>query len=152
MQEEVLEILDGVFKREPSLFLLDLKVSPDNQIRITLDGDHGVSVQDCMAVSRAVEQGIDRETVDFSLEVSSAGATSSLKQARQFTKNIGRKLMVRTAAGSLEGTLTAVTGEGITLQWKAREPKPVGKGKVTVQKKQQIALSEIEEAKVVLKF
>jgi ribosome maturation factor RimP len=59
---------------------------------------------------------------------------------------------VKTAEDRLEGLLTAVNGDSITLEWKAREPKPVGKGKVTVRKRQVIAFSDIDEAKVVLKF
>lgn len=152
LKETVLRVLENVFRTEASLFLIDLRISPDNQIRIVLDGDQGVSLQHCMLVSRAVEQELDREEEDFSLEVTSAGATAPLQLARQYPKNIGRKLAVRSAGGNFEGKLTAVNGEAITLEWKAREPKPVGKGKRTVQKKQVIAFSDIQEAKVVLKF
>lgn len=152
LKEQVSALLGQVFEEEPSLFLVDLHIGPDHQIRIVLDGDKGVSLKDCMKVSRAVEQGLDREEADFALEVTSAGATAPLIMARQYNKNIGRELSVKTAEARYEGKLTAVDGETITLEWKAREPKPVGKGKVTVQKKQEIALSDIDEAKVVLKF
>lgn len=152
MKQKVSALLEQVFEEEPTLFLVDLYVLPDHQIRIVLDGDKGVSLKDCMKVSRAVEQGLDREETDFALEVTSAGATAPLLMARQYSKNIGRKLSVKTAGSSYEGKLTDVNGDFITLEWKAREPKPVGKGKVTVQKKQEIALSDIDEAKVVLKF
>ncbi len=152
MKEKVSALLGQVFEEEPTLFLVDLNVLPDHQIRIVLDGDNGVSLKDCMKVSRAVEQGLDREETDFALEVTSAGATAPLTMARQYSKNIGRELSVKTAGSSYEGKLTAVNGDSITLEWKAREPKSVGKGKVTVQKKQEIALSDIDEAKVVLKF
>jgi ribosome maturation factor RimP len=75
-----------------------------------------------------------------------------LELPRQYKKNIGRKLKVRTVSGELEGTLVQTTENSITLEWKAREPKPVGKGKVSVQKKQEIAFSDIQQAKVILKF
>lgn len=152
LQEKVMDILAKEFKRDRSLFLLDLSVTADHRIRVVLDGDKGVSLQDCMKISRGIENELDREEFDYSLEVTSAGATAPLQMERQYVKNIGRKLAVKSMAGSLEGKLTAVNDGIITLEWKAREPKPVGKGKVTVQKKQQIAISEIEEAKVVLKF
>ena len=145
-------MLKTIFEENPSLFLLDLKVSPDNRIRITLDGDRGVSLKDCMKVSREIESRLDRDSVDFSLEVGSAGATEPLTLGRQYNKHIGRKLEVRTPDERFEGKLTEVNEDHITLEWKSREPKPIGKGKVTVQKKQKIALSDIEEAKVVLKF
>lgn len=152
LKEQVLGLLKNVFDADPALFLLELNVTADNQIRIVLDGDNGVSLKDCMKVSRAVEHGLDREATDFSLEVSSAGATAPLLLPRQYRKNIGRKMAVKAGANSYEGKLTAADEKSITLEWKSREPKTEGKGKVTVQKRQEIALSEIEEAKVVLKF
>jgi ribosome maturation factor RimP len=152
LKQKVSALLEKVFEKETALFLVDLNVSPDHRILVVLDGDKGVSLQDCMKVSRAIEQGLDREETDFALEVTSAGATAPLIMARQYSKNIGREMAVKASGTSFEGRLTSVDGEIITLEWKAREPKTVGKGKVTVQKKQEIALSDIEEAKIVLKF
>lgn len=150
--EKVKSLLDKALEEHPSLFLIDFTVGGDNTIKVVLDGDNGVNLQDCMDISRAIEHNLDREEEDFSLEVTSAGATSPLKYPRQYKKNIGRKLKVRTAAQELEGTLVQTSENNITLEWKAREPKPEGKGKVTVQKKQDIAFSDIKEAKVILKF
>lgn len=152
LKEKVESLLGKALEEHPSLFLIDFTMGGDNAIRVVLDGDKGVSLQDCMAISRAIEHNLDREEEDFSLEVTSAGATSPLQLPRQYKKNIGRKLKVRTNSEELEGTLTQTTENSITLEWKAREPKPVGKGKVTVQKKQEIEFSDIKEAKVVLKF
>lgn len=151
-KDKVTTLLEAALKENESLFLIDFSIGTDNKIKIILDGDHGVTLKDCMDVSRAIEHNLDREEEDFSLEVASAGATSPIKIPRQFKKNIGRKLEVKTQDGELEGKLTEATEDSITLEWKDREPKPVGKGKITVQKKQQIAISDIKEAKVVLKF
>ncbi|WP_411030056.1 ribosome assembly cofactor RimP [Spongiimicrobium sp. 3-5] len=152
LKEKVIALLDEALAENESLFLIDFSISPLNQINVILDGDHGVTLQDCMNISRAIEHNLDREEEDFSLEVASAGATAPMVMPRQYKKNVGRKIEVRTEVESLEGNLTAATQEYITLEWKTREPKPVGKGKVTVQKKQEIAISDIKEAKVVLKF
>ncbi len=152
LKDKVQVLLDRALEAHPSLFLIDFTVGGDNTIRVILDGDHGVNLQDCMDISRAIEHNLDREEEDFSLEVTSAGATSPLTQPRQYKKNTGRILKVRTASGELEGTLVQSDEDSITLEWKSREPKPEGKGKVTVQKSQTIDFSEIKEAKVVLKF
>lgn len=144
--------MEDVLEENKSLFLIDFSVASDNSIKVVLDGDHGVTLQDCMKVSRAIEHNLDREEQDFSLEVTSAGATSPIVLPRQYAKNIGRKLKVRTETGTFEGNLTATTDKGIVLEWKAREPKPVGKGKVTVQKKEEIDFSDIKEAKVIITF
>lgn len=151
-KDKVTELLNEALEENKSLFLIDFSISPTNGINVVLDGDNGVTLQECMAVSRKIEHNLDREEQDFSLEVASAGATSPLVLPRQYVKNINRKLSVKTETENLEGNLTAATENTITLEWKAREPKPVGKGKVTVQKKREIAFSEIKEAKVVLKF
>lgn len=152
LHENVRELLEKALGARPDLFLIDLKVNPDQSIRVTLDGDQGVSLQDCMDISRAVEHSLDRDEFDFSLEVGSAGATAPLVLPRQYRKHIGRKLAVRHNGKELEGTLTEADEKQITLSWKAREPKPVGKGKHTVRKVEVIPHSEIEQAKVVLKF
>ncbi len=152
LKDKVTELLNQALEENQSLFLIDFKMSSDNKIKVTLDGDNGVTLKDCMAVSRAIEHNLDREEHDFALEVESAGATTPLVMPRQYKKNIGRILEVRSQDSNFEGKLTAATEDSITLEWKAREPKPVGKGKVTVQKKQEIAISDIQEAKVVLKF
>lgn len=152
LKKEVQQLLEEALKEDESLFLIDFSVSSDNSIKIVLDGDKGITLKDCMRVSRAIEHNLDREETDFSLEVASAGASSPLIMPRQYKKNIGRKLKVRTSEDSFEGNLTETDEKGIVLEWKAREPKPIGKGKVTVQKKKEIEFSEIKEAKVVLKF
>ena len=151
-KDKVAALLESALKEKETIFLIDFTVGLDNKINVILDGDNGVTLKDCMDVSRAIEHNLDREEEDFSLEVASAGATAPIVMPRQYRKNIGRKLEVRTQHESIEGQLTAATETSITLEWKAREPKPVGKGKITVQKKQEIAISEIAQAKVILKF
>ena len=149
-KNEVKSLLEAALKEDTSLFLIDFTVAADNSIKVVLDGDSGVTLEDCMKISRAIEHNLDREVYDFSLEVTSAGATSPLTIPRQYPKNLGRKLKVKTETNTFEGQLTAATDVGIVLEWKAREPKPIGKGKVTVQKKVEIDYSDIDEAKVIV--
>lgn len=153
IESSVKALIDNGLEERNDLFLIDLKISPDNKINVILDGDHGVSVEDCMFISRAIEHNLDREEQDFSLEVASAGATSPLVEMRQYKKNIGRTLQVKSKElGKIEATLTEVDETHITLEWTAREPKPVGKGKITVSKQTKMAYSDVLEAKVIIKF
>ncbi len=151
-KEIVKNLLDSALEERGDLFLIDFSIDGDNHIKVVIDGDNGVQVEDCMFVSRAIEHNLDREEQDFSLEVMSAGAASPLVNKRQYKKNINRDIKVKTTSENLEGTLTNVTDTSITLQWKAREPKPVGKGKVTVNKQAEIAYEDIVEAKIMIKF
>ncbi|GGK12878.1 ribosome maturation factor RimP [Yeosuana aromativorans] len=148
----VKELLNKALEERTDLFLIEMTISEDNRIKIIIDGDKGVSVEDCMFVSRAIEHNLDREETDFALEVASAGATSPIVNNRQYNKNIGRTLEVKTTSDNIEGILKDTSDEGISLEWKVREPKPVGKGKVTVKKEAVIAYSDIVEAKVMIKF
>ncbi|GER58306.1 ribosome maturation factor RimP [Patiriisocius marinus] len=153
MREQVTQLLNEALAEHPSLFLIDLEITQENNIRVTLDGDDGVRVEDCMAISRGIEHNLDREELDFSLEVMSAGVSEPLTMPRQYKKNIGRTLKVRTDKGeTIEGKITDTTDEDVTLEWKAREPKPVGKGKVTVEKKTVLPYKEIVQAKVMVTF
>jgi len=153
LKEKVQQLLDDAFDQQTHLYLVALDIDESNNIKITIDGDQGVSVQDCVNISRAVEHNIDRETVDFSLEVGSAGATSPLVLPRQYKKNIGRTLQIKTTDNAkLEGVLDQVSDNAITISWSVREPKEIGKGKVTVQKAQEIPLQEIKESKVKIIF
>lgn len=149
---KVKNLLNEALEERTDLFLIDLTIGGDNAISIIIDGDKGLMVEDCMFISRAIENNLDREEVDFSLEVASAGAAALLKLPRQFKKNIGRTLEVKTQGDTFEASLVTANQESISLEWKAREPKPIGKGKVTVQKQITIAYSDIVEAKVMIKF
>lgn len=151
-KDKVAGLLNEALEERPSLFLIDLSIGSGNKITVTLDGDNGVSLQDCIDVSRAIEHNLDREEEDFSLEVASAGATSPLKFPRQFRKNLGRILKVRAETQEIEAEITEANEEFIVLEWKAREPKQVGKGKETVSKKAEIPYRDIKEAVVVIKF
>ncbi|OBQ57050.1 ribosome assembly cofactor RimP [Tamlana sp. s12] len=151
-KNKVTELLDAALVERPDLFLIDFSINNENHIKVIIDGDSGVLVEDCMFISRAIEHNLDREEEDFSLEVMSAGAASPLVHNRQYKKNLNRTLKVRTKTEEIEGTLVEATDNEVVLEWKVREPKPVGKGKVTVKKEGRIPYEDIVEAKVMIKF
>jgi ribosome maturation factor RimP len=147
------KLLQSGLEQKPELFLIDFTIDSNNKINIVLDGDNGVSVNDCIFISRAIEQNINEEEHVFSIDVASCGATSPLKLSRQYIKNISRDLEVKLQSEEkIEGTLTQANEDYIVLEWDTREPKPIGKGKVTVHKIKEIAYNDIVEAKVVIKF
>ena len=145
-KEKVYQLLQEGLIEKPSIFLIDMTITESFKIIVTLDGDNGVVLQDC------IDNNLDREEQDFSLEVASAGVSSPLKHLRQYKKNIGRTLEVKTNTETIEAVLTDATDENIVLEWEAREPKKIGKGKETVQKRVEIPYSEIKEAIVIITF
>jgi ribosome maturation factor RimP len=151
-RDKVLQLVEEGLQERPSLFLVDLNISDSYKVTVTLDGDNGVNLQDCIDISRAIDNNLDREEQDFSLEVASAGVSTPLKMVRQYKKNIGRTLKVKTATETIEAVLEQVSDESIVLSWTTREPKKIGKGKETVQKTLTLPYSEIKESIVTIIF
>ncbi|MEO0038663.1 MAG: hypothetical protein RIQ59_1874 [Bacteroidota bacterium] len=151
-KEQLEQQLNNSLLERPSLFLIDISISDSYKIVVTLDGDNGVTLQDCIDVTRAIESNLDRETQDYALEVASVGVGSPLKLVRQYIKNIGRTLIVKTNNTTLEAELTAADDAKIVLSWEAREHKKIGKGKETVQKIEEIFYTDIKQAVVTINF
>ena len=151
-KEKVNLLLTEVLAEKPSLFLIDLAITDAFKVIITLDDDNGVVLQDCIDISRAIDASLDREEQDYSLEVASAGVSLPLKKIRQYKKNIGRTLIVKTNTENIEAELVEANDDFVILAWKAREPKKIGKGKETVEKTLEIPYGDIKEAIVTVTF
>jgi len=152
-QAKVRYLVEEALAENEKLFLVDLSISEANKIKVIVDGDEGVSLSECIRISRNVEHNLDREAEDFALEVSTPDVSKPIKLQRQYIKNINRILNVKTANDEeIEGTLVAVNEENIVLVWEARVPKLEGKGKMTVEKTATIEYKNIKESKVKIVF
>lgn len=99
------------------LFIVDVYVSPSNNIRVLVDNHEGVSLNECIELSRAVEKNLDREKEDFHLEVSSPGLSEPLKVLPQYLKNIGRDVEVLTKGGQKHtGKLLRISERGPVIE------------------------------------
>lgn len=152
-RNKVEQLLNDFLAEREDLFLIDLKISAGDDVTVILDGDNGVSLQDCLDASRAIEFNMNRDEHDFSLQVMSAGLSEPLSTQRQFRKNIGRDLDVLLIDSTkTEGELVKVDDEKITLLLRYRKPKEIGKGKVDVEEEKEIEYKEIKKALVTIKF
>ncbi len=97
IEELVADCLEGTDR-----FVVSVKVSPANQISVVIDGDSGVTIDHCVAVSRFVESSLDRDTEDFDLKVSTAGIDQPFVNLRQYRKNVGRPVEVLLKDGSVK--------------------------------------------------
>lgn len=103
------------------LFVVDVKVSTSNKINVLIDGYDGVSITDCINVSKEVEQNLDREDQDFELEVSSAGLDTPFLVPEQYQKNLGREVKVYTHDGRKhEGELIHADSEKIEITYEEK--------------------------------
>jgi len=89
------EVLEEHFA-EKDIYIVEISIKSGNLISILIDSFDGVSIQDCIIISKNVEKNIDREKEDFELNVSSAGLTSPFKVLKQYQKNIGNEIEVFT--------------------------------------------------------
>jgi ribosome maturation factor RimP len=151
-KEKILGLIEPLLV-EKEFFLISLDISHSNSIRLVIDSMIGVTIEDCVACSRAIEHHLDREIEDFDIEVSSAGLTEPFKIKEQYLKNIGKEIEVILKTGSkLTGILQSVeeTGFGIETEKKVRiEGK---KRKQTIREMQSISFNECSKVKSLLKF
>jgi len=128
-------------------FLVEVLINPINRIYVFIDGDQGVTISDCIKLSRWLESQYDRETTDFELNVSSPGADQPIRLPRQYLKNIGRSLDVKLSEEVMvTGKLEAVEESGIILitkgdKKKKKEPETLN-----------LPFDQIKESKVVISF
>ncbi|HEX8514926.1 MAG TPA: ribosome assembly cofactor RimP [Bacteroidia bacterium] len=138
---------------EGSNFIVDIAVKPGNNIYILLDNDNGISIKDCVEMSRHVESNLDREQEDFELHVSSPGLDKPLKTLRQYIKYLGKDLNVTSREGKkYSGKLLKATEEGIELESKSKEAVEGKKGKQLVIRNISLTFNQIKESKVVISF
>ncbi len=136
-----------------SIFPVEIKVRTGNKIKILIDADPSLSIDDCVRVSRFVEHGLDRDREDFSLDVSSPGLDLPLKVWKQYEKNKGKSLRFRLNDESkFDGELL----EASAGKLKIRVEKVIDriKGSLELKKDQEIELdlNDITEVKVNIKF
>jgi len=152
MLKEKVEQLISEGVEGTDIFLVKLTVSPSNDINVLLDSDSGLTLSDCRSISRVIETSLDRENEDFSLTVSSSGVGEPLV-LRQYKKNVGRKVRVTLIDGEIiEAKMVAVDEKGIELEWKSREKKPTGKGKITVVNNKLLNYQSIKQTIVLITF
>lgn len=123
IQTTVVRKLVDEWLKDKDYFLTDLTISPDDRIVVEIDHQDGVWIEDCVELSRFIEDGLDRDTEDFELEVGSAGIGQPFKVLRQYEIHEGECVEVLTKEGKkMEGILSDVTPEHftITIQEKVR--------------------------------
>ena len=136
------------------LYIVELTISSSNVIHLELDKlKGGVTVDDCVSVSRNIEHNLDREKADFELHVSSAGLDKPLRHINQYIKNIGRTLNVVLKTGDkVGGEIIKVMDEKLILESKTMKKLDIKKRKELVTEYHELPFNEVKEAKIVVSF
>lgn len=150
-KEDIAQVAEK-YLADQDMFVVKLTVSRDNLINVYIDGDHGVTIDDCVNLSRHLEHQFDREVEDYELRVSSPGAGQPFLNFRQYKKNIGRQVEVTPKEGKkIKGELVEVTESFITVKEEIKSKNKKNKKTVTG-KPLQIPMDSIKQTKTVITF
>jgi ribosome maturation factor RimP len=149
--ETIEQLVRDTIANDPGFFLVLVKIKPTNNVKVYVDGDQGITIENCIRINRALYARIDESGLfpegDFSLEVSSPGVGEPLLLHRQYQKNIGRLLQATLTDGKQHtGILASASQEGVVLQI------TTGKGKKATESELFIAFADMKEASVQVKF
>jgi ribosome maturation factor RimP len=135
------------------LYVVEVKMAPGNVVEVVIDSDRAVTIDDCVALSRAINEAFDRDEEDYELTVCSAGVGQPLKVHRQYLKLIGRPVEVLLASGTkIVAELRTATPEAITLAWEERVAVEGKKRKETVERVEEYPLADVKWVKEWLDF
>lgn len=153
IQKEFVERATEEFLAPSTNYLVDVAIKPDNIIRVEIDSDRPVSIDDCIALSKFLEVKLDTYAEDYELEVTSTGIGEPLTVLRQYLKNVGNEVEVRTKTGVKHtGILKSADAEAFTLTVK-KQVKPEGaKRKTTVEEDLTFTYDEIKYTKYLIRF
>lgn len=151
VEKRVAALVEEKIADRPELFLVEVKMLPNNKLIIHVDGDEGISIQDCVAISRHVGFHLEEENAieqAYNLEVSSPGVGEPLKLIRQYHKNIGRTVSIKLKEGlKKEGKLLAVAENNLQIEESVKE-----KGKKAVAIQTDVPFNDILETSVLISF
>ncbi|SHF62934.1 ribosome assembly cofactor RimP [Dysgonomonas macrotermitis] len=134
-------------------FLVDIAVRAGNIIVVEIDSKEGVSIDECIKLSKEIESHFDREVEDFELEVGSAGVTSPFKIQKQYEKNIGNEVEVLTKDGKkLSGILKSCDNTAFVVTISKMEKPEGAKRKVEVQEDLTFGYDEVKYTKYLIRF
>ncbi len=117
IEKQKIQGLVEEFTKGTGLFLVAVKINNGNRIIVLVDKNEGITIDECAAIHRHIENGLDRETEDFELQVSSPGLDLPFVVIEQYIKNAGKKAEVVDSEGSIYiGKLKNVTTGGFELE------------------------------------
>ena len=136
--ETIIELVEQHI-RGTDIFLVEVVVKPGNAIRVHVDRPEGISIDQCVKISRFLNEQLDRDVEDYSLEVSSPGLGAPFRVKQQYEKNTGRYVeVIQTDGRRQEGKLESVTQETIVLKVKGKD--------------REIRFDEIKKTKAIISF
>ena len=135
-------------------FLVDVSVSKDNDIVVTIESEEGkIELDDCVALSRYFETQFDREKEDYSLTMTSAGLDQPFKVLKQFVKAVGTKVEVQLKGGKkMVALLDAADEESVILKYSVKEAVEGKKKKELVEHVDRFTMDQVNSVRPFIEF
>ena len=154
IQKENIERAISGYLTQEGLFPVDIEISGDNDITITVESDQGtVAIEHCVNITRIVEEAFDRNEEDYSLTVTSAGLDQPFKVPRQYKKFIGKEVeIVLKEGGKIKGILSGADDEKIEITASKMVKEEGKKKKVLVETNTEYPYGSFKSCKPVIKF
>jgi len=117
IDKKALESVVNEWLADKDYFLVDLSVTPDDQVVVVIDHAEGVWIEDCAELSRFIESHFDREEEDYELEVGSAGLGQPFRVRRQWEIHVGKPVETQLKDGhKYQGILCEVGDDGFSME------------------------------------
>lgn len=134
-------------------FLVDIQISPDDRIVVEIDHADGVWIEDCVELSKYIEERLSRDEVDYELEVGSAGLGQPFKVPQQYINFIGKEVEVLTKEGQkVKGVLKSVDGENFTVSVNEKVQVEGKKRPVKMDVDHEYNMNEVKYTKYIISF
>jgi ribosome maturation factor RimP len=148
-KQHIINLIEDRIRDDNDIFIVSVTVSSRNDINVVLDGDNGLNINRCIEVSRQIEQNLDRENEDFSLEVGTFPLGGALKMKRQYFKYIDKNVaIVLNDSSSLKGILRKMDENEVILEQELTKKKI----KEGVDPMVKIPFSTIKETRALIVF
>ena len=152
IQKQQIEDIVNEWLAGKEYFLVDVSVSKDNEIVVEIDHADGVWIDDCVELSRYIEDHMNRDEEDFELEVGSAGIGQPFKVLRQYINHIGKEVELVADGRKYRGTLKAVDEQGLTLTVSEKVKAEGAKRPVLTDVDHSWTFDHVRDAKAVIVF
>ncbi len=153
ISKETVKNLVGEWLSDKEYFLVDASVDEQNKITVEIDHKDGVWIEDCCALSKFIEAGLDREVEDFELEVGSAGIGQPFKVVQQYINSIGYDVEILTADGKkMEGTVKSADEAGFVVTVEQKQKVEGKKRPQIVEVEMPFAYTDVKWVKAVIDF
>lgn len=153
IEKGIVKQLVEEFLTDSDIFLVDTEIKPGNIISVEIDNENGITIDDCISITKYIESKLDRDVEDYELEVGSAGLSQPFKILRQYKKNIGNEVEVLVKDGKkLTGILKEADEQNFILTVE-KQVKPEGaKRKITIEEDLSFKYEEIKYTKYSIRF